>query len=352
MSQASKYRMSISLNVLNHLGIGLYSSIPAVLSEIVANAWDADASEVRILFHKNEDKIEVIDDGHGMSLTDINDKYLNVGYDKRRYEPGVTSRFKRKPMGRKGIGKLAVFAIADVVEIYTVREGQKNALRMDAGEIADAITEPSSNEEYAPEELDTRLIGIKSGTRIVLRRLKSNVTKASSKYLRQRVARRFSIISETNHFTVYVDNTAITPGDRGYFGFIQFLWYFGDESKHFLDLATNKIESEILENGVNLNAIIGDRSEFKVRGWLGTVKNPSQLKDAAKGIVVYAKGKLIHEDFLPLLDDARLFTEYLVGEIDADFMDHDEYEDIITSNRQSVKDDDPRYEALRELIIE
>ena len=39
----NKFIMSLSLNVLNHLGINLYSNIPAVLSEIVANSWDADA---------------------------------------------------------------------------------------------------------------------------------------------------------------------------------------------------------------------------------------------------------------------------------------------------------------------
>lgn len=44
----STYKMTIDLNVLNHLGMNLYSSIPAVLSEVVANAWDADATEVRI----------------------------------------------------------------------------------------------------------------------------------------------------------------------------------------------------------------------------------------------------------------------------------------------------------------
>ena len=43
-----KFTMSLSLNVLNHLGINLYSNIPAVLSEIVANSWDADATEVKI----------------------------------------------------------------------------------------------------------------------------------------------------------------------------------------------------------------------------------------------------------------------------------------------------------------
>ena len=43
-----KYQMSINLNVLNHLGLKLYSNVPAVLSEVVANSWDADASEVDI----------------------------------------------------------------------------------------------------------------------------------------------------------------------------------------------------------------------------------------------------------------------------------------------------------------
>jgi hypothetical protein len=38
--------MRLSLNVLNHLGINLYSNVPAVLAETVANAWDADAEHV------------------------------------------------------------------------------------------------------------------------------------------------------------------------------------------------------------------------------------------------------------------------------------------------------------------
>ena len=40
----SKYKMSISLNVLNHLGLNLYSNTPAVIAEVIANAWDADAT--------------------------------------------------------------------------------------------------------------------------------------------------------------------------------------------------------------------------------------------------------------------------------------------------------------------
>ena len=42
------YKMTLSLNVYKHLGVGLYSNVPSVLSEVIANAWDADAEHVEI----------------------------------------------------------------------------------------------------------------------------------------------------------------------------------------------------------------------------------------------------------------------------------------------------------------
>ena len=44
----SRYRMRISLNVLNHMGLYLYSNTPAVVAEAIANAWDADATKVHV----------------------------------------------------------------------------------------------------------------------------------------------------------------------------------------------------------------------------------------------------------------------------------------------------------------
>lgn len=75
------YKMKISLNVIEHLGINLYSNLPAVLSEIVANSWDADATEVRMNI-KGINRIEIIDNGVGMNEEDINNKFLLVGYKK------------------------------------------------------------------------------------------------------------------------------------------------------------------------------------------------------------------------------------------------------------------------------
>ena len=43
---SKEYTLKIDLNVLNHLGLNLYSNVPAVLAELIANVWDADASTV------------------------------------------------------------------------------------------------------------------------------------------------------------------------------------------------------------------------------------------------------------------------------------------------------------------
>ena len=89
------YRMTVDLNVLDHLGINLYSNIAAVLTEAVANAWDADAENVEITIDPNGEWIEIIDDGVGMTVDDMNDKYLRVGY-RRREEDTEHGKFTAK----------------------------------------------------------------------------------------------------------------------------------------------------------------------------------------------------------------------------------------------------------------
>ena len=165
-----KYTMRIGLNVLNHLGIGLYSNVPAVLSEVVANAWDADADSVDIVINPTVGKIVIDDNGVGMTAQEINDRYLFVGYDKRAHEPARTPIHDRLLMGRKGIGKLAVFSIADTVEVFSAKGGDKNCLRMSAPAIKKLIQK--GNGDYHPEPIEASDFNVTRGTRIVLRDLR------------------------------------------------------------------------------------------------------------------------------------------------------------------------------------
>ena len=47
-------------------------------------------------------------------------------------------------MGRKGIGKLSSFSIARVVDVYTVRDGEKTSFRMERDVIRKLISKNES----------------------------------------------------------------------------------------------------------------------------------------------------------------------------------------------------------------
>lgn len=174
-----KFQMSINLQVLNHLVLNLYSNTSAVLSEVVANAWDADAKEV--LIEINGDSISITDNGIGMNLSDINNKYLTVGYQKRS-ESGLSPILHRPVMGRKGIGKLSLFSIANVVEVYSKKDGEIKGFKIDANSLKEAI---KTNDTYLPTELSPDNITFcGNGTKIILNDLKKKRTAALATHLR------------------------------------------------------------------------------------------------------------------------------------------------------------------------
>lgn len=217
----AKYKMSINLQVLNHLGLNLYSNTSAVLSEVVANAWDADATQVDIKI--SGDTITITDNGNGMDLSDINHKYLTVGYQKRS-ESAFSPVLHRPVMGRKGIGKLSLFSIANVVEVFSHKNGETNGFKIDTDSLRKAI---ATNDEYYPTELSTDGIDLEgNGTKIILSNLKKKRTAALATHLRQRLARRFAIIGAKNQFKVLINDNEIVISDRNYLSKAQCVWVF------------------------------------------------------------------------------------------------------------------------------
>ena len=168
-SHTRRLKMGISLSVLENLGIGLYTNVPSVLSEIVANCWDADAELVEVEINPDARRIVVIDDGTGMTRDEVIDRFLMVGY-KKRDDEGFVTDMKRHVMGRKGIGKLSAFSIAEAVEVHTIKNGERTAFRMTRNDIKEAIKEAKKkkkSEEYYPVELPEDVVDFSKGlTRI------------------------------------------------------------------------------------------------------------------------------------------------------------------------------------------
>jgi hypothetical protein len=339
------YFMSLSLNVLNHLGLNLYSNIPAVLSETVANSWDADAENVSVNIDPVKKRIVIKDDGDGMDLNDINAKYLTVGYRKED-DVGRITKKGRRAMGRKGIGKLSLFSIANQIEIRTLKAGQKHAFRMDVAAIKQAILNKEQEQRvYYPEPLDPSSIEFSVGTEIILTDLKKQIH-SNPDALKKRLARRFGIIDAEFAFSVSVNGNPITAADRDYFHKLQYIWYFGERSEKFKDRA-DKSQYQEERSG----KIAG--TTYEVSGWLGTVEEAGALKigdENLNKILLLIRGKLGPEDILSEFNEGGVYSKYVIGEIYADFLDLDDKEDIATSNRQHIDEDDPRYLALKQFI--
>ena len=67
----TRFELKTTLSVLEDLGINNYTNAAAVLSEIVANAWDADASNVFVTVSgSGASRVMTIeDDGVGMTAS-------------------------------------------------------------------------------------------------------------------------------------------------------------------------------------------------------------------------------------------------------------------------------------------
>ena len=333
------YTMQVGLSVLGHLGINLYSNVAAVLTEAVANAWDADATRVDISLNENE--IIIKDNGCGMTIDDMNKRYLYVGYSKRNKPELRLTPMGRKPMGRKGIGKLSLFSIANSVEVSSFKDGQLHGLIMHADEIQKEIDNGGSN--YHPTPLDFEFLTIDSGTQIVLRELKKKRLSLTASALRKKIARRFSVIGSES-FKVFVDSTEITIKDREDLSNLQFFWDM-DSGIDFTRVCPE------LKNSTKLptNLEKAPNPAWVIKGWIGSVKSSGQLKSPEgnlNNIIVLSRGRLFQENILEDINDGGLYTKYLTGQLEADFLDTDEEDDIATSDRQRVVQDDERYQYL------
>ncbi|WP_419928956.1 ATP-binding protein [Candidatus Poriferisocius sp.] len=340
------YKMTVSLNILRHLGFGLYSNIAAVLSEVVANSWDADAEHVSISIDADDGSVTIEDDGHGMTIQDANNKYLYVGYE-RRAEEGLTPRFQRPVMGRKGIGKLSLFSIARTVEIHSVRNSLKHGFRMDSDDI-ERIIKDGHEVQYHPSPVNTQDVEISKGTRIVLTNMKRQL-QWTGRALRRRLARRFSIIGPQHNFEIALDGELVTIEDREYQDKLQYIWTYGPRGDECRGTAKKHEDSESRSGAVN------EGQDYEIDGWIGTAFEAGQLKDADTSesinkIVIMVRGKLAQEDILEEFGEGGLYTKYIIGEIHADFLDLDDQEDIATTSRQRLIEEDPRYEQLKKKL--
>jgi signal transduction histidine kinase len=129
MSTAEKFRVSSHLKDI--IGRELVTNEYVAIFELVKNSFDAGASRVDIEFNPDHRRITITDDGRGMSLADIRNKWLFVAYSEKALIQSDTYRDRIKPAGQfagsKGIGRFACDTLGERLDLYS-RAREKNTI--------------------------------------------------------------------------------------------------------------------------------------------------------------------------------------------------------------------------------
>lgn len=387
-------KFELTYAALKLFGKQLYSNVGSAISELVANGVDAGATDIYIsinVIDKRNAVVEILDNGCGMSVSDLKDSYIKIGYNKRESANNGHERM----LGRKGIGKLAALYLSNSFTILTKKEHTSETMwNLDvSGLSGDSAPELKQQTEFDSSTLNCYDMWKhqENGTYIFLTNVDFNrfgdkgfdalACKLSNYFLYSDLGVKihlniFEQESERNHFKeikkqiafknmvcVYTDDVEIFTRrekmqDNTYqVGFV-------DKKHNTRQLAQT---TEILPFSSVLSAgnISGEHQgvRYELKGWIGIhcsidkdgamnnderyIKNqyysPNQLR-------VYVRNKLGMANMIEHLGITRAFANYIEGEIIFDILDDDALEDIATAGRQDFDPQDERFILLKNMM--
>ncbi len=106
------------------LGVQNFTNKESAMLELVKNAFDAQATELDIIF-KNDELI-IKDNGNGMNADDIRQHWMHIGKSDKDYEIIDKNNQKRILAGSKGIGRFALSRLGSNIELYSQKNNQKD----------------------------------------------------------------------------------------------------------------------------------------------------------------------------------------------------------------------------------
>ncbi len=346
MSEEAALRLKFLGALVEQLGAQMYPSATATIAELISNAWDADAKNVWVEFPFGEpwtedSKIVVLDDGHGMTRAEAAGQYLVVGRKRRVEARSDRSRGGRLLHGRKGIGKLAAFGTARILECYSVarvpsEEGADItdvapiSFRLDYDHIRRRPAGSSYEIEAAQDMSPLVLPGgreIVHGTRITLSRLRMKRAIGEGRFL-DSMSRRFAL--DAAEMRIYFNGWPLSR------------FNYDVQIRLPRDMTGERPREGMHRGGDWATEEFADGR--RVRWWIGFTEKPL-TDENQRGVSVLARGKMAQRPFHFERvggESNQLGLEYMVGEVEADWLDEgwDIEEDRIQANRDQLRLED------------
>jgi len=313
--------MTFDPKTIEHLGIKMYSQLPNAIAELIANAYDACASEVFIslIDSENSKTIIVKDNGDGMSFDEVNDKFLVIGRNRREEGESVSS-CGRIATGKKGLGKLAFFGIGKTITIETCKDNEKTLFTLDWDELLQTSGEP-----YKPKYTIKECSKDEKGTKVALTNLKrksgfdvSGLSRSLAKLFN--FPDNFIVMLQLNDEKIIeIDNKLKYEGIQEEFGWTLPDWLI---QKGFIDYENHN----------------------EIKGKIITTEKP--LKPGMRGITLFANGRMVNRPEFFGSSESSHFFSYITGWLDINFVDNWE-QDVISTNRQSLDWENSKTNELR-----
>lgn len=199
-------RFIASTNLKSLLGKGLVTDQIAAIFELVKNSYDADADQVVISFKNlNTDSpyIVIADDGIGMSLDDIERKWMVIGTDSKKKKL-YSSIYHRPLNGDKGIGRFSVDRLGEILDLSSVERnsGQEINMHFDWNEFENSYRNVSDVKiPYTLKKVQLR----RTGVRLKISGLRDHWDEENIRKLIKNLRQLKSPFAREDTFKIFID---------------------------------------------------------------------------------------------------------------------------------------------------
>lgn len=199
--------------LLIQLGDQLIKNESIAIVELVKNSYDADANIVNI-YMENVDNSEkgiiiIEDDGYGMSSEIVKNVWLEPGSDfksKKIQNLELSPKYKRLPIGEKGIGRFGVHKLGSTIEMTTKSRNNKEVfVRIDWTDFNNYKYLEDVPIKIYEREIPKIFKGNKTGTNIVISHLRKQWERGISRGVKRSITALVSPFESIDSFNPKFD---------------------------------------------------------------------------------------------------------------------------------------------------
>ncbi len=298
MGEQSDLHFKTNVQLKSIIGKDLINDDNIAILELVKNSFDADSKQVKVKYFNlkiNDDKelkdftsktsrLIIQDDGVGMDINDIRDKWLNIAYSEKKSNK---TQHKRRMAGAKGVGRFSCDRLGEYLNLYskTSKDPYYYKLSIDwkKFEIEDEDKEiqsiPLKYETLTPNEFEALgFTNFSKGVLLEIIKLRSNwaypITDKNGKLINWDISKFVELKKyleklinpnqafESNDFGVFLDAPEFVPENNLLDDYSKFIGPIQNRIFEELDFKTTSIEVKTTNNGIETLTTLKDKGEI------------------------------------------------------------------------------------------